>query len=181
MDEAEGTPIGRRVFLGMLAAGAAGVLWGAKASDGLSKVLRPITERDGTGLTSLLPSAGRFRFYSVVGSEPHRSAADYRLTVNGLVDRPASLSLADLQAMPSIRLVKDFQCVTGWRVPSVPWTGVLLRDVLDAAGAHAGARAVLFSSFDGTYTESLTMEQAGRDDVMVAYAMEDKPISDAHG
>ena len=181
MDEAEGAPIGRRVFLGMLAAGAAGVLWGAKASDGLSKVLRPITERDSTGLTSLLPSAGRFRFYSVVGSEPHRSALDYRLTVNGLVDRPASLSLADLQAMPSVRLVKDFQCVTGWRVPSVPWTGVLLRDLLDASGAHAGAGAVLFHSFDGAYTESLTMAQARRDDVMVAFAMEDKPISDSHG
>src|SRR3954463_4206784 len=96
-----GTPIGRRVFLGMLGAGAAGILWGAKASDGLSKLLRPLTEHDSTGLTSLLPAAGRFRFYSVGGFSPHRSAADYRLNITGLVDRPATLTLADLQALPS--------------------------------------------------------------------------------
>ncbi|MCU1449876.1 MAG: Oxidoreductase molybdopterin binding, partial [Acidimicrobiales bacterium] len=120
----EGTPIGRRVFLGMLVAGGAGILWGAKASDTISKLLRPVTERDVTGLTDLLPTAGRFRFYSGVNFSPHRSAADYRLKLDGLVDRPQSLTLAQLQAMPQARLVKDFQCVTGWRAPSVPWTGV---------------------------------------------------------
>jgi DMSO/TMAO reductase YedYZ molybdopterin-dependent catalytic subunit len=40
---------------------------------------------------------------------------------------------------------------------------------------------VLFTSFDGSYSESLTLDQARRDDVMVAYAMEDHPISQAHG
>jgi DMSO/TMAO reductase YedYZ molybdopterin-dependent catalytic subunit len=179
--DGRGTPIGRRVFLGMLAAGGAGILWGAKASDGLSRLLRPITERDATGLTSLLPTAGRFRFYSVVGFSPHRSDDEYRLTVGGLVDRPQTLSLAQLQAMPSVRLVKDFQCVTGWRVPNVAWTGVPLSAVLDAAGVQPGAAAITFTSFDGAYTESLTLDQARRPDVMVAYAMEDKPVSSAHG
>jgi DMSO/TMAO reductase YedYZ molybdopterin-dependent catalytic subunit len=177
----EGKPVGRRVFLGMLGAGAAGILWGAKASDGLSKMLRPLTEHDSTGLTSLLPTAGRFRFYSVVGFSPHRTDTDYRLNVTGLVKNPTTLTLADLQAMPSTRLVKDFQCVTGWRVPQVPWTGVKLADVLDHVGVEPSAKAVLFTSFDGTYSESLTLDQARRDDVMVAYAMEDHPISAAHG
>src|SRR2546422_3401881 len=115
----QGKPIGRRVFLGMPAAGGAGILWGAKASDALSRVLRPVTERDSTGLTSLLPTAGRFRFYSVVGFSPHRTDDEYRLTVGGMVGQPQTLSLAELKALPSVRLVKDFQCVTGWRVPSV--------------------------------------------------------------
>src|SRR5205814_7715269 len=126
---------------GMLATGAAGVLWGAKASDALSRLLRPITERDSTGLSSLLPASGQFRFYSVVGFSPHRAAPDYRLAVHGQVERPLSLGLADLQALPATRLVKDFQCVTGWRVQSVPWTGVRLSDVLDAAGVKAGTGA----------------------------------------
>src|SRR5207249_1607754 len=92
-----------------------------------------------------------------------------------------SLSVADLQAMPATRLVKDFQCVTGWRVASVPWTGVRLSNVLDAAGVKPGAGAVLFRSFDRSYTESLTVEQARRADVLVAYQLRDAPISDAHG
>ena len=56
--------------------------------------------------------------------------------MSGLVDHPIELTFADLQSMPSTRLVKDFQCVTGWRVPPVPWTGVRLSDVLDKAGVH---------------------------------------------
>src|SRR5205807_5625359 len=102
----------------------------------------PIEAADKTGLTSLIPAAGGFRIYSVVGSVPHRSDSDYRLQVDGLVDRPLSLSLAELRAMPPTHLVRDFQCVTGWRVRQVPWTGVRLGAVLDAAGVQPGARAL---------------------------------------
>ena len=49
----------------------------------ISRTLRPLTLRDGTGLTSLLPGAGRFRIYSVTGSLPSESAAEYRLEVSG--------------------------------------------------------------------------------------------------
>src|SRR6185295_13670137 len=48
-------------------------------------------------------------------------------------------------------------------------------------GAHANAAAVTFGSFDGAYTGSLTMAQARRDDVIVAYKMEGKDISHIHG
>ena len=49
-------------------------------------------------------------------------------------DTPMTLTVDDLEAMPSTKLVKDFQCVTGWRVPQVHWEGVKLSDVLVAAG-----------------------------------------------
>ena len=177
----EGTPVGRRVVLGMLGLGAAGILVGSKVQDAFSRVLQPVTAADPSGLTSLIPAANHFRIYSVTGDLPQRGAVDYSLKVSGLVDHPMELSFADLQAMPSTRLVKDFQCVTGWRVPQVPWTGVLLSDVLDKAGVRHDGHALTFTSFDGEYTESLTLDQARRPDVMVAYAMNDKPISAAHG
>ncbi|HSS11257.1 MAG TPA: molybdopterin-dependent oxidoreductase [Acidimicrobiales bacterium] len=176
-----GKPVGRRVVLGMLGLGVAGVLGGARIQDWLSQVLAPVNAADPTGLTQLIPAAGRFRIYSVVGSLPHRSAAEYRLKVDGLVNRPLDLSLTDLEALPPTRLVRDFQCVTGWRVPQVPWTGVTLSQLLDAAGVKSGAKALTFESFDGSYTESLTMDQATRPDVMAAYQMENGRISDAHG
>jgi len=177
----EGTPVGRRVVLGILGLGGAGVLLGARIQDAISAVLAPITAADPSGLTSLIPAAGRFRIYSAAGYLPRSAAASYRLHIKGLVDRPASLSFADLQAMPPTRFTKDFQCVTGWRVPDVPWVGVRLADVLDAAGVQAGAKALTFTSFDRLYTESLTLEQARRPDVIVAYSMENKAIPARHG
>ena len=86
-----GTPIGRRVFIGMLGLGAAGIVWGAKVQSGMERLLRPITLNDRTGLTAFLPTSGRFRIYSVTGSLPSESEAEYRLTVDGLVDKPTTL------------------------------------------------------------------------------------------
>ncbi len=169
----EGVPVGRRVVLGMLGLGAAGVLFGSKVTDAVNRAVAP--------LDIALPAAGGFRIYTVTGGLPARSEAEYRLEVGGLVDRPLSLTVGDLKAMPATRLVKDFQCVTGWRVPDVPWTGVRLSALLDAAGVRSEGRAIRFRSFDGVYTESLTLDQARRDDVLVAYEMLGGPVSRAHG
>jgi DMSO/TMAO reductase YedYZ molybdopterin-dependent catalytic subunit len=165
----------------MLGLTAAGVVFGAAAQNRLQRLLQPLTLRDPTGLTGLLPVGGGFRIYSVVGFLPHRSTSAYRLTVEGLVDKPLTLGVADLTAMPQTRLVKDFQCVTGWRVPSVPWEGVRLGELLDRAGVQAGATHLALSSFDGSYTESLTLDQARRPDVLVALRLQDQPLSDEHG
>jgi DMSO/TMAO reductase YedYZ molybdopterin-dependent catalytic subunit len=173
-------PVGRRVFLGILGMGAVGVLTGARIQEWLEGNVGPVLAKDPTGLASLLP-IGRFRFYTVTGSLPERSRADYRLRVHGLVDEELRLSFDDLRALPVTSITRDFQCVTGWRVPDVRWRGVRLRDVLDAAGVHDEAHAVRFTSFDGAYSESLTLRQARRDDVLVAYELEGEPLSSDHG
>lgn len=176
----EGAPVGRRVVLGMMGTGLAGILFGSKAADLLERVVAPLASRDGTGFLSLFP-VGRFRIYTVTGKLHSRSDAEYRLNVGGFVESPVTLTLDELRAMPPTRLTRDFQCVTGWRVHDVKWVGVRLGDLLDRAGVKAGAQGVRFLSFDGIYTETLTMEQARRDDVIVAYEMEGKPVSSAHG
>jgi DMSO/TMAO reductase YedYZ molybdopterin-dependent catalytic subunit len=176
----DGTPVGRRVFLGMTGLGAAGILWGAKVAGLFERVLGPIAVKDGSGLLGLFP-VGRFRIYSVAGSLPRRSEAEWRLRLGGLVDRPGELTMVDLQALPVTNLVRDFQCVTGWRVPSVRWRGVRLADVLDQAGVQSGATTVRFTSFDGLYTETLSLEQARRSDVLLAYEMDGASLSSAHG
>jgi DMSO/TMAO reductase YedYZ molybdopterin-dependent catalytic subunit len=166
----------------MLGLGAAGIVWGAQAQSGLERFLRPITQNDRTGLASLLPTGGRFRIYTVTGSLPERSAAEYRLTVDGHVERPSTLDLTDLrERLPQTALTRDFQCVTGWRVADVPWRGVTVATVLDGAGVREGATHVRFWSFDGVYTETLTMEQARRDDVLVAHEMLGDPVTREHG
>ncbi len=174
--------IGRRAVLAMLGLGGAGIVWGAKAQSGLDRILRPLTLNDQTGLANLLPTAGRFRIYSVTGHLPGRSDAEYALRVDGHVDRPATLDLADLRSrLPQTEMTRDFQCVTGWRVEDVEWKGVKLADLLDDVGARPGATHVRFHSFDGVYTETLTIDQARRDDVLVAHEMLGRAVTREHG
>ncbi|MGW7466216.1 molybdopterin-dependent oxidoreductase [Streptomyces xantholiticus] len=165
----------------MLGLGAAGVASAPYLQRGLESFLGSAADKDPTGLTGLLPNGGGFRYYSVASSVPRRTAQNYRLTVDGLVRHPATYTLADLRSLPQTRVVRDVQCVTGWRVPDTPFEGVKLSHLLDAAGVRPQARAIRFTCFDGTYSESLTLTQARRDDVLVALRMQDKPVSHSHG
>ena len=180
MTESAGSPVGRRVFLSLVGLGAAGVLFGAKVQNKFEQWAAPIEAKDFTGLLSLLP-LGRFRFYTITGNFPHRDRSVYKLEVKGLVERPLTLTYAEIVSMPKTKLQRDFQCVTGWRVPNTHWTGVRLSDLLDRAGVKPEAKALHFVSFDGEYTESLTLTQARRPDVLVAYELEDSPLSSDHG
>ncbi|WP_158103233.1 molybdopterin-dependent oxidoreductase, partial [Streptomyces tricolor] len=140
--EAAGRPVGRRVLLGTLGLGALGVVTAPALQRGLEGFLGGVAGKDPTGLTGLLPNGGGFRYYSVAASVPHRTAADYRLTLDGLVDHPRGYTLAELRALPQTRLVRDVQCVTGWRVPGTPFEGVRLSHLLEAAGVRPSARAL---------------------------------------
>src|SRR5438132_230802 len=138
----QSTPIGRRVLLGSVAAGVLGIVFGARVQDRLQQLLLPITLHDPTGLTDLLPVAGRFRVYSVTGSLPHRTPASYRLRVDGLVDRPMHLTYDDLrERLPQTSLQRDFQCVTGWRVDAVEWRARGPRGCSSTASTAATRRA----------------------------------------
>ncbi|QXJ26401.1 molybdopterin-dependent oxidoreductase [Actinomadura graeca] len=160
----------------MLGLGVAGVAVGASVQQKLSSALAPAGP-----IGDVLPAAGGFRYYTVTGSVKKRTPATWRMDVNGLVNAPRTFTMADLARLPQTVLDKDFQCVTGWRVPDVRWVGVALPDLLQAVGVSPAAKAVRFSSFDGTYTESLTLDQARRRDVLVATQMEGGPVSHDHG
>jgi len=166
--------VGRRAFVTLVALGAAGIAFGAEAQ-------KTVGSKLGSGIGNLLPGGDRFRIYSITGSYPAISNRRYRLKVHGLVEHPATFTLGDLKAMPATEMVKGFQCVTGWRVPDVPWKGVRLSDLLTNAGVQTGAAAVSFDSYDGMDSESLTIDQAHLSDVLVAYEMYGEPVSREHG
>ncbi|MGI8332818.1 molybdopterin-dependent oxidoreductase [Actinomadura scrupuli] len=176
-EQRPGTPVGRRVVLGMVGLGVVGIAVGARAQSAVTRALGPV----GSQVGGLIPAAGGFRYYSVVDGVRRRTPQDYELSVTGMAGRPRSFTFAELQAMPQTEITKDFQCVTGWRVPAVHWSGVALPDLLDAVGADPKATAVRFHSFDGAYTESLTMDQARRRDVVVATTMLGAPVTHDHG
>jgi DMSO/TMAO reductase YedYZ molybdopterin-dependent catalytic subunit len=179
--ELDGAPVGRRIVLGLLGLGAVGVVAGRSVQEGLSHLLAPVQLRDPTGLTSLVPLGNTWRYYSVTGAVAPRATSAYRLRVFGDVATPVTYSYAELAALPQTSFTDTFQCVTGWHVPDVPWSGVRLADLLDLAGPTADAVGVRFRSFDGTYAVNMTLEQARADDVIVALSMYGEPVTHDHG
>lgn len=127
--------VGRRVFLGLVGLGAAGIVFGAKVQNVLSDVV-------GSGLGGLLPFGDHFRIYSISGSFPVIPRSEYRLEVSGLVDSPRIYTIDDLESMSRTAFVKDFHCVTGWSVSSVRWEGVRLSEILDDVGVQNTAVAL---------------------------------------
>lgn len=170
-------PIGRRTMLSVLGLGALGTLFGSHVQSGISSLLRSL---HANGVASILPGSGQFTIYTITNGYP-AAPADYRLRVGGLVQRPLSLSVADLESLPATKLTRDFQCVTGWEVPGVHWVGVRLVDLAQRAGVDPAASAFRFTSFDGAYTESLTIEQARQTGAIVAYSMLGAPVTREHG
>ena len=155
----------------MLGLGAGGVLVGAEVQDahrpgccGRSPL------RDRTGLTALLPGAGRFRIYSVTGILPSRSDAEYRLRSAVSSTRPATLTLADLQALPPTRPHQGLPVrhrLAGARRPvGRRQAGRPARPRRRAAGRHRPALHVLRRRVH----REPHVDQARRDDVLVAYA-----------
>jgi DMSO/TMAO reductase YedYZ molybdopterin-dependent catalytic subunit len=128
----------------------------------------------------LLPVGG-WRIYTVSGSMPVFDPETWRLEITGLVRKPLTLSYADLLALPRARQVSTFHCVTGWTVHGVRWAGVRLRHLLERAEPLPAARAIRFVSLEQPYNDSLTLRQALLPDVMLAYELDGKPLTRAHG
>ena len=159
---------GRGAFLAMLGVTAGGLL----------------VKKGGLPNFSFVPgatSAYGFTIYTVTGGYPTFDAATFRLTVDGLVRHPFSLSLQEILNHPAVDETRYYQCVTGWTVPNARWTGIRLADLLQRAGPLPAAHAVKFYCFDGVYTESLTIPQAMPSDVLMAYKLMGKPLSTAQG
>lgn len=140
--------------------------------------------KQGLPKLSLVPggtSVNGFTIYTVTNGYPSFSADSYRLRIDGLVNNPLTMTIEDILRAPAVTETRYYQCVTGWVVPNAKWTGVRLSTLLDRVQPHPTAKALTFYSFDGAYTESLTMEQARQSDVLLAYKLMDKPLARSQG
>lgn len=112
--------------------------------------------------------------------------ANYRLDVHGLVDKPASFSLAQLKAMPSRTQITRHDCVEGWSCIG-QWTGVVLGHLLDRVQPRDNARFVVFHCADHLYGsarpyyESLDIIEARHPQTLLAYGMNGNDLPVPHG
>lgn len=120
-------------------------------------------------------AVGQFRVYTVTPI-PSFTNADWNFTIDGLVDKSFKWDWKQFVALKRTVQVSDFHCVTGWSVYKNTWEGIPLKELLKMAGVQPGAETVKLYSGDGVYTDTLTLEQADMDDVMVAVMHDGKPI-----
>jgi len=116
---------------------------------------------------------------------------NYRLKVRGLVEHPLELSLEDLRALGTVTQVTLHHCIQGWSGIAA-WGGVPLARLIEMARPRPDARAVVFYSFSqgvdfntgiegGQYYDSLTLDNARHPLTMLAYDMNDQPLTHLHG
>ena len=129
----------------------------------------------------------------------------WKLTIGGLVDNPVSFTLDQIKAMPSVTMPVTFECAGNGRsfmnprpinqpwmreaVSTAEWTGTPLKALMESAGIDSSAIELLFtgldfgvqSEIDQFYQRSLTLDQAMRDEVILAYEMNGAPLEPQHG
>jgi DMSO/TMAO reductase YedYZ molybdopterin-dependent catalytic subunit len=96
--------------------------------------------------------------------------ADWRVAIDGMVARPMTLSVAEVKAYPVHSQITSLACEEGWSYIA-EWTGARLADLLDAAGAGAGARYVVYYSDEPGWVESIDIGEARHRQTFVAYGM----------
>jgi DMSO/TMAO reductase YedYZ molybdopterin-dependent catalytic subunit len=174
----EGRPLGRRAFLGVVGLGVSGLLWGNQAASLVARSTTLLPE----AVRSAVPLGEGWRIYAVNPPYPRFDPATWRLTIDGLVERPQSLTHAQLLALPPARQTSDFHCVTGWSVPGVRWRGVRFDDLLASAGVSPRATALTFTSAEEPYVDTLTLAQLrAAPDAMLALEMDGRPLTREHG
>jgi DMSO/TMAO reductase YedYZ molybdopterin-dependent catalytic subunit len=109
----------------------------------------------------------------------------YVLPVDGAVEHPQRLSLAQLQHLMNVTQITRHDCVEGWSAIA-QWQGVRLADVLAMARPRQDARYVVFHTFDvdsnnTPYYESLSLEQAAHPQTLLALRQNGKPIEPERG
>lgn len=143
------------------------------------------------------------------GSIPVVDPTSYRLRLTGLVERPRDLSLDELRALaPARNVTATLECAGNRRgelmavrpipgevawgdgvIGTATWRGVSLAEVLRAVGVRAEARHVAFTSLDAAqfagetvhFGGSIALEKARSPDVLLAYEMNEEPLTAEHG
>jgi DMSO/TMAO reductase YedYZ molybdopterin-dependent catalytic subunit len=105
---------------------------------------------------------------------------DWRLSVDGMVSRPASLSLSDLRSLPVRSQITEVVCEEGWSYIA-EWIGTPLTEVLNAAGLLPQARYIVYFSFQPDWWESIDMADALHPQTLLTLGMNDGDLPVSFG
>jgi DMSO/TMAO reductase YedYZ molybdopterin-dependent catalytic subunit len=119
------------------------------------------------------------------GSVPSFDETSWNLKIHGLVQIPITLSYAEVISLPLASSISDFHCVTGWTKFSNKWQGVSFRTIMEMVQPEEDAKYVIFiceeNSGTTPYTTSLSLKDLDKDDVLLAFRLDDQELPNRHG
>ena len=178
----------RRAFLKKVAAGAAVLVAGGLVARVVVEVVKSAQPAQIFQTKGVLPAeiTPNDQFYVVSKNifDIKVNVAKWKLDVGGLVDTDIRFDLEELTALPAVEQFTTLICISnevgGDLISNARWRGVRLSHILAAAGLKKEVIEISFRAADG-YSESIPLERAMRDEVLVAYEMNGEPLNSKHG
>jgi DMSO/TMAO reductase YedYZ molybdopterin-dependent catalytic subunit len=115
-----------------------------------------------------------------LGMQPTITRENWRLDIDGEVDRAISWRWSDYAAQPQSQKTSDIHCVTSWSRYDNEWEGVSTHDLLEAAGVKDTAHHIVLHGNDG-YTTNLTLADFASEDGILVHSWQGKPLTPEHG
>jgi DMSO/TMAO reductase YedYZ molybdopterin-dependent catalytic subunit len=117
-------------------------------------------------------------------TDPTVDGDDWTLTIEGLVERPMTLSYTDIQLREATEFTSTLECISnkigGSFISNGVWTGFPLAELLDEAGLKPGVVDIELEAADG-YIESIPLAEALAPDTMLVHTINGEPLNDKHG
>ena len=176
------TKITRRKF--MAAAG------GSLVSIGLPGVFVKAMDSENKALAKQLRADGRSRIppgQHAVKAMPNMggvkgpgNVSEWRLAIDGEVQKPVTLKFADMLKLKQVDLTCDVHCVTGWTLLDSRWRGIQMKSIMDLVKVKQNAAFVIFEA-PGDYSSSLPLSAARKDSVLLVHSFSDQNLPLEYG
>ncbi len=117
---------------------------------------------------------------SMGGNQTDGNVSGWRLEISGEVENPLTLNFSDLMGLKQITQTCDVHCVTRWTLLDSRWHGISMKTIMELVRVKKGAGFVIFEA-PGGYTSSIPVDEAYKDNVLLAHGFSDQALPRAHG
>lgn len=135
-------------------------------------------------LSPEITPTGNFYITTKNLNDPDVNAAQWSLTIKGLVENPQTFTLDQIKAMPQIKVIHTLACISnpvgGNLIGNGRWTGVRVADLMKAVRPKAGVADVILRAAD-EYSDSVPLSALMNQDAMLVYEMNGAPLTAKHG
>jgi len=131
----------------------------------------------------LPPSQSRTVKWPVLDASgpPELSGVQWSFSAGGLVKHPMQWNWSEFQALPRVKVLADFHCVTRWSQLDNLWEGVSTREIASRLEILPAARFVLVRAYDGDWTTNMPLEAFLAEDALLADTRNGAPLTIEHG
>ncbi len=115
------------------------------------------------------------------GSVTHINRQEYKLEIDGEVEKPVTLTLKELKELEDKEIIVDIHCVTSWSKFDTKWSGISFNTLFHLVKPTILAHFVEFYCADNEFTTTVPIERLKADNAILALTYESLPIDDNHG